>query len=56
MCAEIILIGTIRGGLGGDEGKMSIRDESLNKPSLMVSYFIEEMPIKGKFNSVLDLK
>ena len=43
-------------GQGGDEGKMPIRDESLNKPAPIFSYFLEESPIKGTIDSVLDLK
>ena len=56
MCVDIILIGIIRGGSGDDEGKMPIRDESLNKPAPIVSDFVEESPIKGTIDFVLDLK
>lgn len=56
MCAEIILIGTVSDGLRGNEGKMPIKDESLNKLAPIVSYFMEESTIKGALESVLDLK
>lgn len=56
MCAEIILIGTVSGGLGGDKRKIPIIDESLNKLAPIVSYFMDESPTKGTFDSVLDLK
>jgi len=51
-----MLIGTIRGGLGGDEGKTPIRDESLNKPTPIISGFVEESSINGMIDSILDLK
>ena len=38
---QIMLIGTIRGGSKGDEGKMPIRDESLNKPTPIILGFVE---------------
>ena len=56
MCVDIILIGTIRGGSGDDEGKIPIRDESLNKPTPIVSNFVEESPIKGIIYSILYIK
>lgn len=52
-----MLIGTIRDRSGGDKGKIPINDESLNNHiSPIVSHFMEESPIKGTFESVLDLK
>ena len=53
MVVEIIFIGTVRGGSGGGKGKIPIKDESLNKPTLTVSYLMEESPIRGTFESVL---
>ena len=41
---------------GGGEGKTPIRDESLNKPTPIISGFVEESPINGMIDSVLDLK
>ena len=51
-----MLIGTVCDRLGGDKGKIPIKDESLNKPASIFSYFMEESPIKGTFELVLDLK
>ena len=36
--------------------KIPIKDESLNKLTLTVSYLMEESQITGTFKSVLDLK
>ena len=41
MLVQIMLIGTIRGGSKGDEGKMPTRDESLNKPTPIILGFVE---------------
>ena len=38
------------------KGKCLIRDEYLNKPAPIVSDFVEESPIKGMANFVLDLR
>lgn len=56
MLVEIILIGTICGGLGGGEGKIPIKDDSLNKTSLFVLYLMEESSIWGEFESILGHK
>ena len=51
-----MLMGIVRGGLGGDEGKMAIRDESLNNPAPIISGFEEESPTNGIVVSVLVLR
>ena len=56
MLVEIMLIGIIRGGLGGFEGKNPIRYESLNNPSLIISGFEEESPINRMVDFVLVLR
>lgn len=52
----ILLKGTVRGGSRGGEGKMPIRDESLNKPTPIILGFVEESLINGTIDSVSDLK
>lgn len=56
MWVDIMLMGTIRGRSGGDEGKMPIRDDSLSNPSPIISGFEEESPINGMVDSVLVLR
>lgn len=56
MLVEIMLIGIIGGGLGGDEGKTPIRDESLNNPAPIISGFEEESSINGMVDSMLVLR
>ena len=56
MLVEIMLIGTVRGGLVGDEGKIPIRDESLNNPAPIISGFEEESLINGMVDFVLVLR
>lgn len=48
-----MLIGIVRGWLGGDEGKMPIRDESLYNPITIISSFEEESSINGMVDFVL---
>ena len=40
MLVDIMLIGIVHGESGGGEGKIHIKDESLNKNALIVSYFM----------------
>lgn len=56
MLVDIMLIGTVRGGSGSDEGKTPIRDVSLNNPTPIISGFVEESLISGMVDFVLDLK
>lgn len=51
-----MLMGTIRGGSGGGEGKTPIRDESLNKPTPIILGFEEESLINGMVDYVLVLR
>ena len=51
-----MLMGTIRGGLVGDEGKMPIRDEYLNNPAPIILGFEEDSPINGMVDFVLVLR
>ena len=51
-----MLMGTVRGGSGGDEGKTPIRDESLNNPAPIISSFEEESPTNGIVVSVVVLR
>ena len=56
MLVEIMLIGIVRGGSVGDEGKMPIRDESLNNPTLVIYGLEEEFPTNGIVVSVVVLR
>ena len=56
MLVEIMLMGIVRGGLGGDKGKAPIRDESLNKPTPIISSLQEELQTNGIFVSLLVLR
>ena len=56
MSVEIMFVGIVRGGSGGDEGKTPIRDESLNNPTPVISGFEEESPTNGIVVSVLVLR
>ena len=56
MLVEIMLIGIVRGGSGGGEGKMPIRDESLNNPTPIISNLEEESPTNGIVVSVVVLR
>ena len=51
-----MLMGTIRGELGGGEGKIPIRDEYLNNKTQIISVFQEESPTNGMVVSVLVLR
>ena len=51
-----MLMGTIRGGSRGDEGKTLIRDESLNNHPPIISSFEEESSINGMVDYVLVLR
>ena len=51
-----MFMGIVSGGLGGDEGKPTIRDDSLNNPTPIISGFEEESPTKGIVVSVLVLR
>ena len=53
MLVEIMLMGIVRDGSGGDEGKMPIRDESLNNPAPIISGLEEESPTNGIIVSVV---
>ena len=57
MCELIsCFMGIVRGGSGGDEGKMPIRDESLNNPTPIIFGFEEESPNNGIVVSILVLR
>ena len=56
MLAEIILMGIVRGGLGGDKGKTPIRDESLNNPAPIISDLEEESQNHGIVVSMVVLR
>ena len=49
-------MGIVRGGLWGDEGKMPIRDESLNNPTPIISSLEEELPTNGIVVSMVVLR
>jgi hypothetical protein len=51
-----MLMGTIRGGSGGNEGKTPIRDESLNNHDPTILGFEKELLINGMVDSVLVLR
>ena len=51
-----MLMEMVRGGLGSDEAKMPIRDESLNNPTPIIFGFEEESPTNGIVVSVLVLR
>ena len=51
-----MLMGIVRGGLGGDEGKTPIRDESLNNLAPIISNLEEESPTHGIVVSVVVLR
>ena len=51
-----MLMGTVTGGSGCDEGKTPIKDESLNNPTPIISGFEEESPINGMVDFVLVLR
>ena len=56
MWVDIMLMGTVRGGSRGDEGKTPIRDESLNNPAPIILGFEEESLINGMVYFVLVLR
>ena len=47
MLVKIMLMGIVRGGSRGNEGKTPIRDESLNNPTPIISGLEEESPTNG---------
>ena len=51
-----MLIGIIRGGSGGDEGKMPIRDESLINLALVIYGLEEEFTTNGIVVSMVVLR
>ena len=51
-----MLMGIVRGGSGVGEGKMPIRDESLNKPAPIIYGFVKESPTNGIVVIVLVLR